>query len=143
MWLILGFTCLIIDIFVTQTLVLILFGLGSITTALLLEYNIIISFEHQVISFLGSTIFWSVLLWRPLSKIKLKNTYSEVIGGSVELLDNKLEPGETGKGRWSGTTVSVTLVKDSKTAVKGDNLKITEISGIKFFVTKNGDDNAA
>lgn len=133
LWLMLGLACVIVDVFLTQTLVLLFFGLGALTTALLSVW--VLDFNHQIIIFLASSIAWSLGLWRPLSAKKKQRSFEGIIGQEVVLTDTELAPGQRGFGKWSGTSVNIELSSDSVRAKAGERLRILKITGITFIVT--------
>lgn len=135
MWLILGLACVIIDFFFIQSLVLLFFGLGALTTALALGYDLISNLEHQVIVFFVSATFWCLALWRPLKKLRRGKPYNNIIGQELKLLDTELLPGKQGFGEWSGTKVQIKLSNNSKPAKQGDLLTILKVDGITFTVS--------
>ena len=134
LWLMLGIACVVIDVFIAQTLVILFFGLGALTTALFAYW--ISDFNHEIILFLATTVFWSAILWQPLTKRKRQQAYSNIIGQKVLVQSKNLAPGERGFGKWSGTSVNIELNPESESAKAGDLLIITKLSGITFYVTK-------
>lgn len=135
MWLFIGIACIVIDFFLIQSLVLLFFGLGAVTTALALSYGLVVKIEHQVILFLASSTAWCLLLWKPLRKIRKGQAFNNLIGQEVELTEENLLPGEIGNGKWSGTNVKIQLTEDSKPAKLGERLTVIEVNGITFKVT--------
>ena len=133
LWLMLGIACVAVDVFITQTLVLLFFGLGALTTAIFSYW--VSDFNHQIIIFLASSITWSIALWKPLTARKKKKSFKNIIGQEVVVQNKALAPGERGFGKWSGTSVNIELTANSNVAQPGDRLVITRISGITFFVT--------
>lgn len=137
MWLMLGIACVVIDVFVAQTLVILFFGLGALTTAIFSYW--ISDFTHEIILFLASSVFWSAILWRPLTKRKKQAAFSNIIGQKVLVETASLNPGERGFGKWSGTSVNIELEPDSQNVQAGDYVEITRISGITFYVKKHSE----
>lgn len=93
-------------------------GLAGFTLAALLIFGIIQpeTFIAEVAWFLGLTVFWAVVLWKPFKKImrSSKRGYSNIIGSEACTLDT-LEKGKIGTVMWSGTIMRSKIIETSRT----------------------------
>jgi membrane protein implicated in regulation of membrane protease activity len=108
-WFVVGIVFVILEVSVFAGIGLLFAGLGAITLASLLSFNIIsgLSLSAQIAYFLVFTSVWAAALWYPLKKSlskEPKDSYKEIIG-TPAYVDHKngLEASKVGFVKWSGT----------------------------------------
>ena len=137
LWAFSGIVLILIDIKLAQTIVLFLLGLGALTVAIVLTFHPLSAITDQAKVFLFSSIFWTLVLWRPLQKYKYSNseTFHNLKGRRVVLQDKELAPGSRGKAKWSGTIVEVKLADGvEQTVPMGSELIVKSVEGTLFIV---------
>lgn len=142
-WLVLGFVLVILEVAMGFTLVLFFAGMGALTTALLLHYSYIgdDAVSTQVAVFFVATTLWAISSWKPfkhiVAKLRSHNSYNNIAGQEVQIIDADLVKGETGNAKWSGTVVRVKLDDDSPSEVLtvGSIAKVKEIKDNIFIVS--------
>ena len=137
LWAFSGIALILIDLKLAQTIVLFLLGLGAITVAIVFTFHPLETLTEQAKTFLFSSIFWTLVLWRPLQKYKYNNseTFHNVKGRTVTLQDTELVPGARGKAKWSGTIVDVKLADGiEQTVPSGSELIVEHVEGTLFIV---------
>ena len=91
-------------------------GVAALSLGTLLIFDIIApeTFIAQLAWFFGLTIFWAVVLWKPLKKMMKPSgeAYSDIIGSPAKVV-SRMEKGKLGTVKWSGTTVRSRIIETS------------------------------
>jgi len=145
LWMILGFSFIIIEFFITGIGLLFL-GIGGLLNAILI-YNSPKVLAHQYTSFGLITLLCFIFLWKPLKKYahRTSNTNSDfnLVGSAVTVVNNEISPGKLGTVRWSGTIMNAILAESEKEiALVGDKLYVYEVQGNTLICHKNSKINS-
>ncbi len=136
-WAGLGLVLILMDIKLAQTVVLFLVGLAALSVGMTVSWMPAMALAEQFKWFMGATLLWTLLLWRPLQRYKHHNseTFHNLKGRTIELVSPHLSPGQKGQGRWSGTLVDVMLDADlDLTVTPSDDLVIVRVEGTLFVI---------
>lgn len=136
-WAGLGLVLILMDIKLAQTIVLFLVGLAALSVGVALSWVPAMTPADQIKCFMGATLLWTVLLWRPLQRYKHHNseTFHNLKGRPIKLVSPHLSPGQKGQGKWSGTLVDVMLDANfDRTVTPADDLVIVRVEGTLFVI---------
>jgi len=116
LWLIAGGVLFAIEVFFAPTMILAFFGLGAVTTGILIALGVFDQVLHQASSFFGSTIVWAAVLWKPLKSLYQPGVsgYNDIAGQLATVGEKGLEKGKKGEVHWSGTIWAARLSPASK-----------------------------
>lgn len=123
-WLAIGAALIIFEFFITPGIGIVFVGLGAFTTGALLESGVISSVTSQLLSFVGASVLWALLLWRPLKRILASKNpgkgQSHIIGTEAIVAKGGVSK-KGGKAKWSGTEMSARLAADSEVETLSEN----------------------
>lgn len=137
LWILVGVVLILLEVIVMPGIGLITAGLGAITLAALIIFNLIdgSDFLANVACFFFFTIVWWVIIWRPIKRSMRRSkdnadSYDNIIGtyGIVDDV-NGLVQGKIGHVKWSGARMrarirpesSATEIKNGETIWIYDN----------------------
>lgn len=137
LWLIAGGIMIVLEFMVLPGVGFLFAGLGAITVGALLQAGLIKEDIWQWVIFLASTLLWLLILWKPLKNFKTsrhEQPFSDMVGRKAVLMTN-LEPGQTGRARWSGTIMNAKLDESQQTGlIEGAEVVVTEVKGNVLIV---------
>jgi membrane protein implicated in regulation of membrane protease activity len=116
-WLGLGAFLIVFEAFTMPGLGVFLAGIGALCTGLLVQAGIAGegALGAQGAWFFGLTTFWTVVLWKPLLKFRMKSRNKDgielnnMVGGTATVGDHGLDRGRIGQVTWSGTFMNAEL----------------------------------
>ncbi len=136
-WLIIGVIFIIIEFSTIPGIGFLFLGLGALTSSVLFSfYQEII--DYQIAAFGLISFSWFLLLWWPLKKFiynkkgqnDANQTYFNLVGNQVIVVDELIEPEKTGKVSWSGTVMNAKLESSEIESVKiGEGLYVSRVQG--------------
>lgn len=134
-WLVVGVVLFIAEMIVPG-IGLLFAGCAALTVGMLLNFSVVPvdnSLLHLLI-FVGATVAWTVILWKPIQKLRLgrnKTSYNNIIGETAIVTDKGLSKTQGGEVFWSGANMRAKL--DEKSTVQhletGSQVIIKEING--------------
>jgi membrane protein implicated in regulation of membrane protease activity len=147
LWLALGIVAILVEVLAVAPGIGLLFsGFGALCVALLL-YSLPghdISTLGQLVWFLGFTVAWGVMLWKPLKRWRMPSsksgTYSNMVGDRAIVINAPLTRATGGQVMWSGAIMNAELAPDSHTdtlppdtaveivAVRGNTLLVKPVT---------------
>ena len=138
-WMILGFTLIIIEFFITGIGLLFL-GIGSLVNAILI-YNSPHILHYQYTSFGLISLLCFTFLWKPLKKYANRNALTKtdfnLAGSIVTVTNNDIFPGKIGEVKWSGTIMNARLaIEENNIALVGEKLHVDKIQGNVLICSK-------
>lgn len=133
LWIFFGLCLILIEFTQIPSIGLVFVGLGAFTTAILMIYFPII-LGYQIISLGVSSLMWLIILWRPMKsfyggKNSSNRTNFNIIGSTVEVINNDIHQNEMGQVFWSGTIMNAKLADGHASAKIGETLKVVEVNG--------------
>lgn len=141
MWMLVGAAFIALEAFGISGIGFFFAGLGALTLGGLMSFNVIYpeSIYSQLSWFMGFSIIWTILLWKPLKKIMSsseKDSFSNIIGTRGTVSGAPLQKGSVGRVRWSGTTMKAQVVSSAKvdTIDAGTDVWIHGIEGNMLLV---------
>ena len=138
-WMALGILLMILEMSIIPGIGFLFAGLGAVTTFLLLEFSVInIDWVSNIAVFLGASVIWGIILWKPLKKAlnSSKDTYSHMVGDSCKVIGVDLVKGEVGKVSWSGTVMKAKIdnKEHAKTITVGSIAEIVSVKGNTLYI---------
>jgi membrane protein implicated in regulation of membrane protease activity len=143
LWLLLGIAAILAEILAVAPGIGLLFtGLGALCVSLLL-YSLPmteVSMLGQLTWFLGFTVVWAALLWRPLKRWRMPSaksgTYSNMIGDRATVAGSGLVKGQSGQVTWSGTLMNAAFAPEVtvETLPAGAAVEIVAVQGNTLVV---------
>lgn len=114
-WLIIGFILIASELMLTPGIGLLFAGLGALTLAALLAFDILQStqLEWQLILFCSTTLAWTLALWKVVKRYLNTNNDYDMYRGTTAQVQDDLVKGTTGTVRWSGTNMRARIQSDS------------------------------
>jgi membrane protein implicated in regulation of membrane protease activity len=133
-WLAIGAALIITEFFITPGVGVVFIGLGALTTGALLQLQLIGSTETQLISLSVASVFWALLLWKPLKRLvktQNRNHNQSHIIGTEAIVSGKGVNKTSGTAKWSGTEMNARLAADAEVAelTAGDLAEVVELDG--------------
>lgn len=110
-------------------------AIGALSVGLLVQWDIIgASWLAQTTAFFFLTGLWTVLLWKPLQKLRpskfAQDKHHDIIGRKAIVGPEGLVKGKRGHATWSGTLMSARLADDAnEDAPAGAEMKIVDLEG--------------
>lgn len=140
-WLVAG-VILLIGEMIIPAVGMLFAGLGALTVGMLLNFNII-SLEDtllQTLVFAVATVLWTLLLWKPIQRLKLgknKTPYHNIIGETAIVGEKGLHKVYGGEVLWSGAIMKAKLAEhsDIENLESGKHVIVKEITGNTLIVT--------
>ncbi len=114
-------------------------GCGALTVGMLLNFQII-SLENtllQTLVFVVTTALWTLLLWKPIQRLKLgknKTPYHNIIGETAIVGEKGLHKIHGGEVIWSGANMKAKLVDGVENLESGKHVVVKEITGNTLIV---------
>lgn len=116
-------------------------GCGALTVGMLLNFNII-SLENtllQTLVFVVATALWTLLLWKPIQRLRLGNNktpYHNIIGETAIVGEKGLHKIHGGDVMWSGASMKAKLAEHSEVEnlESGKHVVVKEIIGNTLIV---------
>ena len=138
-WLALGATLLALEAFGASGIGFLFAGLGAIVAAIFAHLGWAETFLSQTSAFFLATVFWAVILWMPMQKLKVQKgaestDFNNMIGDEATVSQGGLAANITGKVRWSGTTMSAKLLAGSVPQAEGATVIIKQVKGTVLTV---------
>lgn len=137
LWLIAGALLIIFEFMILSGVGFLFAGLAALTVGALIEFGLVQSFTSQLIVFFASTLFWTLILWKPLKNYKLSHThppFTDIVGETAVLV-SELAPGKTVQAKWSGTVMNAKLDPNNhKILAKGAEVEILRVEGNTLIV---------
>ena len=141
-WLIIGVGLLALEAFGLPGVGFLFAGLGALTVGLLLEMGLLApaAYLWQITALFLFTACWTLLLWKPLQKFRLrvkqKPAYDNLIGALATVHGAPLQPGRQGQVAWSGTFLQAELAPSVKEEMPvGARVVIEEARGALVIVS--------
>ena len=138
-WMILGISMIILEMFLVPGIGLLFVGLGAITTFAFITLGFLESeLDINIAIFLVSSLIWTIILWYPLKSLrKSKKSFNDMVGSIVNI-DADLEKGKIGTIIWSGVQMRATLDQKEQLSIikKGSKARITHIEGNLLHLTE-------
>jgi membrane protein implicated in regulation of membrane protease activity len=136
LWLAGGALLIIAEALTAPGIGIFLAGLGGMMTALLIEAGWIgeKAFLAQCTSFFAFTCLWTLLLWRPLKRLRHGKiqapgrTYHNMIGTQAVVASGGLTRGQAGYVAWSGTLMNAVIDSGSKLDSLPEGAQVTIVS---------------
>jgi membrane protein implicated in regulation of membrane protease activity len=144
-WFLLGLVLIILEVVMGFTIVLFFTSLAAFTVGFI-SYEKFVVFESvywQFAAFFALTVFWAILLWKPLKRLKDRNAKNgevkNFVGQAVEVIDADLTKNKTGNVKWSGTIVHAILHPEfrEETLPVGTIAKIVDVRDKIFVVIRS------
>lgn len=139
LWLAGGAAVIVFEFFITPGIGVAFAGLGALTTGALLEFGLLDGLLEQLVAFVLATIFWTVLLWKPLKKLldgKGKGSNeSHLIGAQVQVCEGGVSKLQ-GVVKWSGTQMQARLADNAgiEMLAEGAFAEIVSVDGATLFI---------
>ncbi len=96
------------------------------------------SFVEELVYFFGLTIFWAVILWKPLKKMMQSpdGEFSDIIGTRAKVVEGDLHKDSVGKVKWSGVNMHAQVHEccDKKTIKDGEQVWIVDKDGMTLLI---------
>jgi|CXWL01.1.fsa_nt_gi membrane protein implicated in regulation of membrane protease activity len=116
-------------------------GCGALTVGMLLNFKII-SLEDallQTLVFVVATVLWTLLLWKPIKRLRLGNNkipYHNIIGETAIVGEKGLHKVHGGEVLWSGAIMKAKLAEHSEVENldSGKHVIVKEITGNTLIV---------
>lgn len=120
-------------------------ALGALTLGLFVQVGL---FPHtdwlvQTTAFFFLTGLWTIALWKPLQKMRLRRAakgekHHDVIGRNAEVGPSGIQKGKKGNAYWSGALISARLADDAtiENAKAGEELKIVALDGATLILAE-------
>jgi membrane protein implicated in regulation of membrane protease activity len=132
LWIVLGVVMIVLEMILVSGIGFLFAGLGAITTALLLAFDLISQeLGVSLAVFLISVVAWWLLLWYPIKlSRRTREPYQDLVG-TIVVLNHELRKGQVGSVVWSGVTMRAALDKEEQASSlkKGQRAQITRIKG--------------
>jgi membrane protein implicated in regulation of membrane protease activity len=111
-------------------------GAGALTVGMLLNFSVL-SMDNtlpQILVFVFSTAVWTVILWKPIQKLRLgrnKTSYNNIVGETAVVSGKGLSKAGGGEVLWSGANMLAKLDEqsDADYLEPGKQVTIKEIKG--------------
>jgi len=143
LWLLFGVVTILAEVLAVAPGVGLLFsGLGALCVSLLL-YSLPdtgMSLVGQLTWFLGFTVAWAVLLWKPMKRWRMPSsksgTYHNIVGDRATVAGGGLVKGQVGQVAWSGTLMNAELAPAVTVATLpvGAVVEVVAVQGNTFIV---------
>lgn len=113
-------------------------GLGAVTTGGLITFHVIEenNLLLQTVSFLLTTVVWTLLLWVPFKRYRYKTSqapYQNIVGSHAVVIETPLQKHGNGVISWSGTRMVARLDAGQEVSV-GEEVEITRVEGNVVYV---------
>lgn len=146
-WMLFGAALLAAEVFLAPGIGFLFAGFAGITVGGLIALGVMTgSIPLQIAGFLGFTVFWAMLLWKPIKMLRVSKsteTYSDFEGKPVVVNSNSVKRTGSGLVMWSGSIFNAKVSKNSGKAefAKGEEAFIESIEGTTLIITdkKNGE----
>jgi membrane protein implicated in regulation of membrane protease activity len=127
-----GFVSIILEFFVLSGIGVLFLGFGAFSAAGLLYLKPeMFDYTYFLLGLLS--VFWAILLWKPLKNWNHKTTEPrniDIIGSKVQIIESDIEPGIMGKVKWSGTIMNAKLSNKVTSKISsGSYCKVVEVKG--------------
>jgi inner membrane protein len=117
-WFLLGLVLIVLEVVMGFTIVLLFTSLAAFTVGFIMYWKFMV-FEGiywQFAAFFALTVIWALILWKPLKRLKERNSkhgnVQNFVGQSVEVIDADLTKINPGNAKWSGTIVKAIIHPD-------------------------------
>lgn len=111
-------------------------GAGALTVGMLLNFYALSVDDTslQILVFVVSTAIWTVILWKPIQKLRLgknKTSYNNIVGEIAIVTNTGLSKANGGEVLWSGVNMRAKLDEHSgvESLEAGKQVIIKEIKG--------------
>jgi membrane protein implicated in regulation of membrane protease activity len=131
LWLIAGVFMVIAEFALIPGLGLLFAGISAILVGSLMVIGVDLSQNEQIIIFLAGTVVLTASLYKKFKNLRTSNAkeYSDMIGSKATVLTD-LNPGQSGKAKWSGTVMKARLCSSSSSkALIGTEAEIIAVEG--------------
>jgi len=141
-WMVLGVIFFLAEIFLTPGFGFLFASLAAIALGgIIMVMGEVPSLYMQIFYFFCLTIFWAILLWRPLKKWTMSkgDAYEEYVGTTAIVNDKPLVRGKFGTVKWSGAVMKARLSKNSleNEVKKGETVWVHEMKDGTLIVDVN------
>lgn len=140
LWLIAAVACFLLEAVGISGLGFLFAGLGALTAGSLVTAMPELTPLQQGIIFCASTALWALILWKPLQKQRhksAKNGYKNMVGDTVYVGADGLEPDKIGEVTWSGTIMKARLAHGQEALAAGATAIIKDVAGNTLIIKSN------
>ncbi len=145
LWLALGALFLVIEVMGATGVGFLFAGLGAIVAGIATHFGWADSALTQTSWFFLATVFWAIILWKPMQKFRTSSgaseSFSNMVGDEAVVISGLQAAKAKGKVKWSGTTMNAQLAENSPLPLLGSTVIITQVDGtlLRVKATESGE----
>lgn len=116
-------------------------GMGALTVGMVINFSLVTPEDTilQTVIFLFATALWTLVLWKPIQKLKFsrnKGSYHNIIGETATVSPKGLNKQDGGEVIWSGALMRARLAGNSgaENMEPGAQVEIKDIVGNTLVV---------
>lgn len=134
-WFIAGGILLVVEFTLAPAVGFLFAGLAAFVVGFAITSGLVEDTTMQWIVFCASTLIWALFLWKPMKNWRQNHdqSFSDISGEKVEIVGD-LEPGKTGKAKWSGADMKARLAEGAEAIKDGTEAEIVEVRGNVLIV---------
>ncbi len=135
---ILGVASIILELIFISGIGFLFIGLGALSVAGLIEFNLITedNLLHILLALITLSALYFLIFWKFLrkSQIQLTKNYGEIIGEEAVVIDSDIKGHTIGKVKWSGTIMNAQALDNHDFIKEGAIVKIVKFKGNILFI---------